>query len=311
MPCASNSTRRARPLLGTFVEITVAEPPSPGLEALIDCAFDDVGKVHDLMSFQAPDSDVSRLNRDAGHKAVEVHAWTLEVLAAAGDLHSRSNGMFDITVAPVLQRLGWLPASPRVRPARSPPSDARGIRLLTGNRVQFSGPDVTVDLGGIAKGYAVDRALDHLRQAGVTAACVNAGGDLASFGHEGAPVAIRDPRDPRRSLGGSLGGNLASIVVRNGALASSGRTYDPVESGATSDCAVIDPARGVPVTAYAGASVCAETCMTADALTKVVLLMGEQAAETLEYYRASAMLVAATGDISVTSNWPSVVPRAI
>ena len=308
MPCASNSTRRARPLLGTFVEIAVGEPNSRGIEALIDAAFGEVERVHGLMSFHEPESDVSRLNLQAGYRGVEVHDWTIEVLAAACDLHTRSNGAFDITVAPVLQRLGRLPGMPREFSGREPSglmssTAKRGIELRPGNRVRFDGPEIVIDLGGIAKGYAVDRALNHLRRAGIASAQVNAGGDLATFGDAAAPVDIRDPRNPMCTL--------ASIALQNGAVASSGCTYDPIETGQLSDCAVIDPACGSPVQTYAGASVCAETCMTADALTKVVMLSGRQSGEILEHYRASALLVAADGDICVTSNWPGVVPRAI
>ena len=82
MPCASSSTRRARPLLGTFVEIAVGEPPSRGLESLIDAAFEEVEKVHGLMSFHEPGSDVSRLNGQAGYGEVVIHDWTIEVLDA-------------------------------------------------------------------------------------------------------------------------------------------------------------------------------------------------------------------------------------
>ena len=303
MPCASGRTRRARPLLGTFVEIAVGEPPSRGLEILIDAAFQDVEQVHGLMSFHEPGSDVSRLNGQAGYGDVEVHDWTREVLEAASELRRLSNGVFDITVAPVLQRLGRLPATPRACSRPISLTDSRGIQLLPGNRVRFNGPGIAIDLGGIAKGYAVDRALEHLRRAGVTSAHVNGGGDQAAFGVEGSLVHIRDPRSPLCSL--------TTITLSNGAIASSGPTFDPVDTGQLSQCAVIDPSRGVPAQTMAGVSVCAETCMTADGLTKVVMLMGEQSAEILEHYRASALLVAADGGICVTSNWQRVVPRAI
>ena len=303
MPCASSSTRRARPLLGTFVEIAVGEPPSRGLESLIDAAFEEVEKVHGLMSFHEPGSDVSRLNGQAGYGEVVIHDWTIEVLEAACELHCLSNGAFDITVAPVLQRLGRLPVMPRANLGHVSLTETRGIQLLAGNRVRFSRPGIAVDLGGIAKGYAVDRALNQLRRAGVTSAHVNGGGDQATFGDKGSTVHIRNPRSPLC--------DLTSITLSNGAIASSGWTFDAINTGQLSDCAVIDPSCGEPVQAMAGASVCAETCMTADALTKVAMLKGEQSVAILEHYRASALLVRADGDICVTSNWPRVVPCAI
>jgi thiamine biosynthesis lipoprotein len=101
--------RRARPLLGTFVEIAVAGGTPDAAEAAIDRAFSAIATVHRLMSFHETGSDVSRLNREAASSAVSVHDWTYEVLEAAGDLHRRSGGIFDISVAPALQRLGLLP----------------------------------------------------------------------------------------------------------------------------------------------------------------------------------------------------------
>jgi thiamine biosynthesis lipoprotein len=104
---AAADIRRARPLLGTFVEITAAH--APALEAAVEAAFAAVATVHRLMSFHEPDSDVGRLNRHAAADAVRIHDWTYEVLEVALDIHHCSGGTFDITVAPALQALGLLP----------------------------------------------------------------------------------------------------------------------------------------------------------------------------------------------------------
>ncbi len=106
------SIRRARPLLGTFVEIAVAGESPDAAEAAVEAAFSAVAAVHRLMSFHETDSDVSRLNRGAASDAVRVHDWTYQVLEAARDLHARSGGTFDISVAPALQKLGLLPSVP-------------------------------------------------------------------------------------------------------------------------------------------------------------------------------------------------------
>ncbi len=118
-----------------------------------------------------------------------------------------------------------------------------------------------VDLGGMARGFAVDRAVEGLRAAGVVRGVVNAGGDLAAFGAADVEVAVRDPADAAR---------LATVVtLRDGAFASSGRIVD----------GAID-----------GASVRAPTCMIADALTKVVGVMGEAARPLLQTYGAAALM---------------------
>src|ERR1700687_5741038 len=129
--------RRARPLLGTVVEIQWSGASKADLNAGIDAAFDAVAKVHRLMSFHEPDSDVSRLNQEAFVLPITVHDWTYQVLQAAVEMHRRSNGMFDIAVAPELQAMGLLPGTNDQNPIDA---DARAfdpIELLEGQQVRF------------------------------------------------------------------------------------------------------------------------------------------------------------------------------
>src|SRR5262249_29992056 len=111
MAIAPDRVRRARPLLGTFVEIAASGRPRSELESAIDLAFAAVAKVHRLMSFHEHESDVGRLNRDAHASSVAVDACTFEVLRTSLDLHRRSGGIFDVTIAPVLQTMGMLPGA--------------------------------------------------------------------------------------------------------------------------------------------------------------------------------------------------------
>jgi FAD:protein FMN transferase len=301
LPTASNSVRRARPLLGTFVEIAVAGATRPRMNAAVEAAFGVLSEVHRLMSFQAADSDVSRLNAQAWLRPVRVHAWTFQVLRAAVALHRRSAGVFDITVAPILQEMGLLarPREQRQAAARDRATTA-AIELLPGHRARFKQPDMRIDLGGIAKGFAVDRAIDVLREHGMPTGLVNAGGDLAVFGPNLNAVHIRDPRDPGRLL--------CRLGLRNEALASSGRQFDPfVSAQAIAAPVIIDPIARKPAHAALGASVRAPCCMLADALTKVVMLTGPPAAHLLDHYRAGALLVLADGAVHMTPDVASAV----
>lgn len=302
MATASDKVRRARPLLGTFVEIEAASAARPVLDAAIDVAFAAIADVHRLMSFHEGDSDVSRLNREAGQRPVGVHAWTFEVLQAAIEMHRRSNGIFDIAVAPALQRIGLLPLVDDSVPisAEMPLFDA--IELLEGESVRFRHPGVRIDLGGIAKGFAVDRALEVLRASGVASGLVNAGGDLAAFGEPPQTVHIRHPRDPGRPI--------CRIGVADEALASTARRFDPFRSAETTDLAVIDPATGNPAQTIDAVTVRAQSCMVADALTKVVMIAGTDATALLEHYRASALLLSIDGDVQITPDWHHAVHLA-
>jgi thiamine biosynthesis lipoprotein len=296
----SDCRRRARPLLGTFVEIAVGAAAPAAAEAAIEAAFAAIATVHRLMSFHDPASDVSRLNREAAQHAVAVDAWTCQVLEIAAAMHRASAGAFDIAVAPALQRLGLLPGGDR-RASVNPAPTAAAIELLSGRRVRFHEPCV-VDLGGIAKGFAVDRAVDVLRRHGMPCGLVNAGGDLAAFGPCAHPVHIRDPRRP--------GQPMLQVAIRDGALATSGGRLDPVLSGSPDSTAVIEPASGEPARAVLGASIRAPTCVVADALAKVVMIAGEASIAVLETCRASAVFVGANGDLHVTGDWQDAVRLA-
>jgi thiamine biosynthesis lipoprotein len=302
MPPAANSVRRARPLLGTFVEIVTAGMAQPEMTAGIEAAFAVVARVHGLMSFHAPDSDVSRLNRYASFGSVAVDPWTYQVLEMAIGLRRCSAGIFDIAVAPVLQAIGLLPRRPCRRPRSSATVTSDGIELGPDHRVRFRHPDLTIDLGGIAKGFAVDRAIEELRAHGLSCGLVNAGGDLGAFGPEPETIFIRDPRDPRRSL--------CRTAVHNQALASTAGCFNPFASAEAPEAAIIDPRTRAPASSNRGATVRAPSCMIADALTKVVMIAGEGSIALLELYQASAMLVSVDGAVRVTTGWQQAAALA-
>jgi thiamine biosynthesis lipoprotein len=292
MEAVPDSLRRARPLLGTFVEIAVWGAASADKEIAIEAAFGAVMRVHRLMSFHDQGSDVSRLNREARADAVTVDPWTFEVLAIAQDLHRRSGGAFDIAVAPVLQDLGFLPATERHEGALG---KCNAIDLLPGCRVRFRDPGVRIDLGGIAKGFAVDRAVAILKEHRLPQGLVNAGGDVAAFGPSPQLIHIRDPRDPLRFVG--------AVALVNEALASSAASSDPMQSLAPMRSAIIDPRRRCVVSAVKGASVRAPSCVLADALTKVAMIEGEAAAPLLELCGASALIALGNDEVRVSFNW--------
>jgi thiamine biosynthesis lipoprotein len=270
------SARRARPLLGTFVEITAAGTSRSNLDDAIDGAFQAVADVHRLMSLHEPESDVSRLNREASARAVSVHPWTYEVLRMAIELHEASGGVFDVTVP--THEMG-----------------EQSVELLAGHRVRLGLRGARIDVGGIAKGFAVDRAVGCLRDHGVPQGVVNAGGDLGAFGPDPHVIHIRDPRDPRFVL--------CRVELRNEALASSGGSLDPFQSSDAGDTAVIDPRTRTAARGVRGATVRAPSCVRADALTKIVMVLGESAASLLARYGADALFVLEQGAIHVTGGW--------
>ena len=274
---SSADVRRCRPLLGTFVEIAATHASTRQAHRAVDAAFDEVFLVHRGMSFHDPESDVSRLNREALDHAVAVHPATFEVLRWARTIAEGSDGCFDVTVAAELVRRGLLPRPwSRHEPGRD--GSWRDVELLDEGRVRFHRP-LWIDLGGIAKGYAVDRAIERLRAHGVTQACVNAGGDLRVMGSAIERVRLRPAAAPDRPT--------AVVELANGSLASSGGVGEPRDLERFPGIHVHGAHRrsgGI----WTFACVLAGRCVIADALTKVVLGTRSRAAVLLRQYGATA-----------------------
>jgi thiamine biosynthesis lipoprotein len=254
------SIRRARPLLGTLVEIEVLAPHGESAaQDAIDAAYAEIAEVGRRMSVHDPASELSELNRAASRHPVALSEQTAHVLAAALRFAAASAGAFDPTVAGRLQALGGLPVhGADVIDPRARWSD---VRLLGDGRVRFRRP-LHIDLGGIAKGYAVDRALAALRRAGISRAIVNAGGDLALYGRSPQAIHLRDPASGRPAR---------ALALRAGAVASSAATFSRRERNGRTVSDLIEPSSGAPLVSDAGVSILARDCLTADALTKVVL----------------------------------------
>jgi len=179
---------------------------------------------------------------------------------------NETNGIFDISVGGELARMGYLP-----RLSKGPAdlrSTWRDIELLPGHLVRFARP-LSVDLGGIAKGFAVDRAILALRGAGTRRGLVNAGGDLRVFGDVSRRIYLRDPSSP-----GQL---IPCADITEGAIATSAGYFSERQWRGRSVTAVIDGVRREACLSPISASVFAPSCMLADALTKLVLVQGARA----------------------------------
>jgi thiamine biosynthesis lipoprotein len=282
MKSVLSEVRRARPLLGTFVEITAQGVDEARLHRAIDEAFSAVCTVHRLMSFHDATSDISQLNSRAMHKPVRVHQWTRRVLSAARNFSRETEGAWDITVAPLLRGGRFLADKCEGRKR----GDWRDIILGRDGRVHFRRP-LLIDVGGIAKGFAVDRATEALRSLGVRSGLVNAGGDLRVFGPEPFTARIRNPLD--------LAHGARTIVLRERSLATS--VICNSSADLSNQSPLVDGRTLRSVSGNLSASVIADDCMTADALTKAVLLMRHEARSLLRRHQASAMLL--SGDSSL------------
>lgn len=243
-------------MLGTLVEIRLHGAQIDS--AAFADAFAAVERVHRCMSRQEPGSDVARINHARPGARVCVDAWTREVLQRAKELHAATGGLFDCAAGVAAQgSLDDIELEP-------------GCELRLRRRVDLS-------LDGIAKGYAVDRAVDALRARAVRAGSVNAGGDLRLFGDEPQPIHVRHPASP---------GTLLSIGAANEAAVATSAAYF---GGST----LVDPRTRRAVPTEWSATVIAQDCVTADALTKPCLLERAQAGAIAARFGARVMLLSA------------------
>ena len=272
--------RRCRPLLGTFVEIAARARSQARLSRALEAAFDAVSHVHRLMSFHDRESDVSRMNRDAFSKSVCVHPWTWRVLECAQEFSRNTDGVFDITMARQLVKWNYLPKPD----ARFAGGSWRDIVLEDKCSVRFRRP-VIVDLGGIAKGFAVDCAIEALKSNDVVAGIANAGGDLRTFGATSQLVYVRHPAEPARAAG--------MVRLRERAMATSGIYFTRRKDRDRCVSPLLDGWTRRPARELISVSVAATECMPADALTKIVFALREKAAPLLERCRADALLLEA------------------
>ncbi len=264
--------RRARPLLGTIVEIEAAGLSEPPLERAVNAAFEAVARVHKLMSFHDPLSDLARLNRHAPFQPVSVHRWTSKVLQQARMLFDATRGLFDCAVGHELMQRGLLPSEGL---AHAKSGSFAAVEHLGGDQFRYSAP-ISIDLDGIAKGFAVDRATATLRAHGVREALVNAGGDIRVIGPSAQPIYIRCPGSENRVVRAGL--------LRNAAIATSSALATIVRS---------DVERPTPVVSnrdHCAYSVIARTCVLADALTKVLVQLRDPGSALFAALGATAII---------------------
>jgi thiamine biosynthesis lipoprotein len=279
--------RRARPLLGTLVELRAEAASATEFDRATDAAFAAVAEVHRLMSFHEAASDVRRIARARAGDCVRVHGHTAAVLRQSLRWSRASGGVFEPACGRRAVASGWLPA---------PEAAGTGVDVPVEQALVLSGRDVRVrapiwlDLGGIAKGYAVDRAVAVLRRLGIAAGVVNAGGDLRVFGPREETIHVRSPFARSHLWPVAALHEAACATSASGCILAP--PVDACDGDAPNDAqGLAAPGAGAP----RSVTVIAPTACAADALTKIVWLGGRATASLLRRSRAHAFVVQADG----------------
>lgn len=290
------STRRTIPVMGTIAELLVAHR-DPGLaEDAITAAIAELQLVETTMTRFDPRSDIGRANRVAARDGVAITAGTAAVVGEALRWASTSNGAYDPAIGEAIQL--W-----DVTHRHEPPADAprrrlagrqlyRHVDLDTNGksaRLRFEDRDVSIDLGAIAKGYGVDRAIAVLRARGIEHAVVDVGGDLYALGTapEGDKwrIGIQDPDDARRMRG--------TLELADQAAATSGTYIQYFKYRGVRYHHLLDPRTASPrAVATQSITVVADSCMHADVAATTLFGMPDAEARRVLAIRAPGARVA-------------------
>ncbi|HQS61560.1 MAG: ApbE family lipoprotein [Polynucleobacter sp. 24-46-87] len=271
--------KRCKPLLGSYVEIICDDCNEHDLA--VDAAFNAIETVQSLMGFHNPQSELSRINCKAHREFIAIHPWTAKVLTVAQEMHQRSGGLFNCGIGQHLIDKGLLPQSRWMKQQQF--GGIENIHFIAPCIVQSSAP-ICLDLGGIAKGFAVDVAVQTLQEAGVQSGCVNAGGDMRVFGTRAQSIHIRNPSNPSQCI--CLG------QLQDGAIATSALYF--TEQDYISKSFMMNPLTSQSMDFSGSYSVIAPECIYADALTKVISLSGDVLHPCLEQFSAQAIWMTAS-----------------
>lgn len=249
------------------------------LPSILEEAFDEVDRIDRLMSHYKADSALTAINRNAARGPVTVNQELFDFIAEAMRYQRDSGGAFDITVGPLLKAWGFFGGDGRV-PSDDELVDARRhvgashvIMNAKDRTIAFDRPGVELDLGGIAKGYAVDRVVQLLRQHQIEAALVSAGGSTiyglgAPPGRHAWQVTVQDPVDARDTA--------LEVQLRDRALSVSGRSEKSFETGGVVYSHIMEPRTGHPVQGVLSVAVLAGSGTAGDALDNAFFVLGPE-----------------------------------
>ncbi len=309
--------RLARHMMATRFELVLSDAgdfdTESSLRAVGEEALNEIAVIESRLSYYSPTSELSGLNRDAGTADVKLAPDVFELLVLARTLFERTEGAFDPTVRPLMEC--WSLAGDSDGPGVLPSTDQINRALtMTGmhsvqldaknNTVRFTRAGISIDLGGIAKGFAIQRATEFLRDSGIGSALLHGGTSTVSVigdDRDGVPwkIGIADGLHVLATV--ELSDQCLSVSAQSGKM----RVIDGVQYGH-----VVDPRSGRPVSVNAVAACVCKSATQSDALSTAALVLGP--GSNLESIPDVGIAVWATGDpprLSSVSGLPTFQPR--
>ena len=295
----------SRFMLDTLVEITVAAGNEQKAHKAVSTAYEEIRRIEALLSRYHHSSQIYKVNQHAAEGAVEVDRETAKIVRRSLQYAELTHGAFDITIGPVIDLWGIGTEHERVPGAAELQAvleyvDYRKIEIRGEQEIRLLSPGMKLDLGGIAKGYSIDRAIDVLQRHGITSALLNAGGDIRCLGTkpDGRPwrIGIKDPRES---------GILGVIQLEDMAVATSGDYERAFFQDNIRFHHIFDPHTGTPARGCRSVTILAKTAEVADVIATAAFIMGVQ--RGLEFIEEQpdieGMIIRSDGEILTSSGF--------
>lgn len=273
--------KETRLLMGTLVSVEIAADSPQVVDGIMPKIWAEAERLEVIFSRYLPDSEISRINREAARHPVTVSDEMMTVLSRAEEISRLTDGAFDITIGPIMEIWGFFPERKGRVPSDEEIEEAlsrlgwRAVELDRDRRtVRFSDPGVEIDLGGLAKGYIVDRLVSLLVEEGIESALVNAGGDIYCLGSSPGGrywrIGMEHPRNDKEMV--------TVLNLKDRAVATSGDYRNYFIRRRLRYSHIIDPRTGRPSrSGVVETSVLAPDCLTADALATALFITGAEA----------------------------------
>ena len=296
--------KKTMPLMDTIVSITVVADSADAAEKVIDKTFAEISRFGDLINFYSDKSELAEINRNAGIHSVKVSPQTLDVIEKAVFAAEKSGGAFDPTLGPIIALWDFL--------NRKKPTEIEIVQALplvnykdilidrTDSTVFLRRKGMMIDLGGIAKGYAVDLAVELLKRNGILSGLVSIAGDIRAFGMkpDNSPwtIGIKNPRQT-----GEKDELVAKIRLSDRAISTSGDYERYFISGDKRYHHLFDPKTGMPASGCRSVSIVTDKAVNTDAFSTAVFILGvEKGMNVIKEMGMDAMIIDSGGTIHMT-----------
>jgi thiamine biosynthesis lipoprotein len=307
--------RESRVVMDTLCTITVVSTTKQAAGQAVEAGFKRIEELEKLLNYYDPESEISAINRASGRSPVKVSSDTLDIVQKAVEIAGKTGGAFDPTIGPLMKLWGFTKEGGEfIIPPHGEMLDAlklvdyRKVRVdRSASAVFLEEEGMELDLGGIAKGYAADKALQVIQAQGIKAALVAIAGDIKGFGerpdHKPWRVGVQNPRPAENESDHKRDDIFASLYLHNEAVSTSGDYQRFFITSGKRYHHILDPGTGFPASELISVSVVTPEGYLADALSTGIFILGREKGIKLLYSLGySGIIVDRRKSIFITDN---------